>query len=184
VLRDPGSRGGSRAMHDAGRTGSTLTISAPKNHFPLVHAARAAARRRHRRDADPGDGRALAANRRDFEMHYCARSPERTAFATNDRGLGFAAGAVPLRRRRRGAEARPGRCWPAPMPARTCTSAVPQGFIDYVRADRQRAAGWPAAQLHVEYFGAAPQDTTGDQAFDVKLASAAQVLTVPAGTRR
>jgi vanillate O-demethylase ferredoxin subunit len=44
-----------------------------------------------------------------------------------------------------------------------------------------KTQGWPAAQLHVEYFSAAAVDTTGDRAFDVKLASSGKVVTVPAG---
>src|SRR5262245_11135555 len=39
VLRDPATRGGSRAMHDLVHEGDDLQISAPKNHFPLVHGA-------------------------------------------------------------------------------------------------------------------------------------------------
>src|SRR3954469_6893016 len=38
VLRDPGSRGGSVAMHDALKEGDALLVSEPRNHFPLVHA--------------------------------------------------------------------------------------------------------------------------------------------------
>jgi vanillate O-demethylase ferredoxin subunit len=44
-----------------------------------------------------------------------------------------------------------------------------------------RALGWPAAQLHVEYFSAAAADPSGDRPFDVKLASSGRVVTIPAG---
>ncbi|MEO7246746.1 MAG: ferredoxin reductase, partial [Rubrivivax sp.] len=40
VLRDPATRGGSAAMHDAVHEGDTLQISPPKNHFALAHDAR------------------------------------------------------------------------------------------------------------------------------------------------
>jgi vanillate O-demethylase ferredoxin subunit len=56
----------------------------------------------------------------------------------------------------------------------------PQGFIDHV-LDSARAHGWPAAQLHVEYFGAAAVDTGADRPFDVQLASSGKVVTIPAG---
>jgi vanillate O-demethylase ferredoxin subunit len=36
VLRDAASRGGSQAMHEQVEVGQTMTISAPKNHFPLA----------------------------------------------------------------------------------------------------------------------------------------------------
>lgn len=35
VLRDPDSRGGSVAMHDQLNEGDLVTVSAPRNHFPL-----------------------------------------------------------------------------------------------------------------------------------------------------
>lgn len=39
VNRDPNSRGGSRYMHEVLRAGETLTISAPRNNFPLDASA-------------------------------------------------------------------------------------------------------------------------------------------------
>src|SRR2546426_9727581 len=40
VLKDPASRGGSRAMHEQVEEGDMLTISPPRNHFALAHHAR------------------------------------------------------------------------------------------------------------------------------------------------
>src|SRR5436190_23344809 len=40
VLKDPGTRGGSKAMHEQVHEGDVIPIGAPKNHFPLVHEAR------------------------------------------------------------------------------------------------------------------------------------------------
>ena len=82
VLRDPGSRGGSQAMHDQVHQGQTLEISAPNNHFALAHDAR-----KHLLLAG-GIGvtpilcmaERLANTGADFEMHYCTRSLDRTAF--------------------------------------------------------------------------------------------------------
>jgi vanillate O-demethylase ferredoxin subunit len=56
----------------------------------------------------------------------------------------------------------------------------PQGFIEHVLGSAQ-ALGWPAARLHVEYFGAGAADTSGDAPFDVQLAASGKVVTVPAG---
>ena len=83
VLRDPATRGGSLAMHDRVQVGDLLQISAPKNHFALAHDAQ-----RHLLLAG-GIGvtpilcmaERLAATGAEFEMHYCTRSLERTAFA-------------------------------------------------------------------------------------------------------
>src|SRR5438874_1411048 len=40
VKRDPASRGGSRCVHDELRVGKPLTISSPRNNFPLVENAK------------------------------------------------------------------------------------------------------------------------------------------------
>jgi vanillate O-demethylase ferredoxin subunit len=182
VLRDPASRGGSQGMHETIHTGATLTISAPKNHFPLVDAERSLL-------LAGGIGvtpvlamaEALSAQGAAFEMHYCARSPERTAFRERIAASQFAAqvhfhydsGApeqkldLPtlLARLDRGTH---------------IYFCGPGGFIDYVKA-AAAAQNWPEAQLHLEYFGAAAVDAGGDQAFEVKLSSTGASYTVPAG---
>jgi len=55
----------------------------------------------------------------------------------------------------------------------------PTGFIDFV-VKTAKDSGWPADRVHLEYFGAAPQDTTGDQPFQVKVASSGATYEVPA----
>lgn len=82
VLRDEQGQGGSVALHEQFRAGDTVTISVPRNHFPLSeHASR------HLLLAG-GIGvtpmiamiRELEAKGRNYEMHYCTRSPATTAF--------------------------------------------------------------------------------------------------------
>jgi len=183
VLRDANSRGGSLAMHDHIDTGSTLTISAPKNHFALVDAQRSLL-------FAGGIGitpilamaEALAARGAAFELHYSARSPERAAFrerlaASHLAGQvhfhydsGDAAQKLDLAALLGAADA-----------GTHLYVCGPQGFIDHVLGSA-KALGWPAERLHVEYFGAAAVDTGGDQAFEVKLASNGRIVTVPAGT--
>jgi vanillate O-demethylase ferredoxin subunit len=93
VLRDPATRGGSRSMHERVQVGDTIEISAPKNHFALAHDAK-----RHLLLAG-GIGvtpilcmaERLAVMGSDFEMHYCTRSRERTAFAARIERSAFAA---------------------------------------------------------------------------------------------
>jgi vanillate O-demethylase ferredoxin subunit len=181
VLRDSGSRGGSVAMHDMVSAGSTLTISAPKNHFPLVDAARTLL-------IAGGIGitpilamaEALAAKGASFEMHYCSRSLERTAFRERITASGFSR---QVHFHYDSGDAAQKLDLPALLATPSGTHLYvcgPSGFIECVRASA-RAHGWPEAQLHVEYFSGAVVDTVGDQPFDVKLASSGQVLTVPAG---
>jgi len=180
VLRDPASRGGSQAMHEQIRAGAKLTISAPRNHFPLVDAPRSVL-------LAGGIGitpllamaETLSAQGSQFELHYCTRSPERTAF--RDRILS-AAYAPQVRFYHDSTQELD---LPALLAGLPRDSHIyfcgPAGFIDHVKATAA-AAGWPHEQLHLEYFGAAapvPQD--GDQPFEVKLASSGKCYTIPAG---
>src|ERR1700747_2281460 len=82
VLHEEKSRGGSRHLHQAARVGDLVEGLLPRNHFPL-----AAAPERHLLIAG-GIGIApimsmiaeLQRRQADFQLHYCTRSPERTAF--------------------------------------------------------------------------------------------------------
>jgi len=182
VLRDPDSRGGSRAMHEEIDTGATLRISAPRNHFPLVAAERTLL-------LAGGIGvtpmlamaEALAAADADFTLHYCARSPGRAAFRERIAASRF--GARVHFHYDDGAPAQRldlARVLAAPGVGTHLYVCGPQGFIDHV-LERARQLGWSSAQLHVEYFGAAPVDSSADRAFDVRLASSNALVRVAAG---
>jgi vanillate monooxygenase ferredoxin subunit len=181
VLRDPASRGGSTGMHDALKEGDTLQISEPRNHFPLVHAERTLL-------FAGGIGvtpllsmaQRLAHIGADFRMHYCTRSAERTAFrdeiaasAYADRvdfhhDDGDAAQKLQLEQ-----------VIAQPQAGTHLYVCGPTGFIDWVVETADRL-GWPKDQVHLEYFGAAPQDTAGDRAFQVKIASSGETYEVAA----
>jgi vanillate O-demethylase ferredoxin subunit len=182
VLRDAASRGGSQGMHDAVDTGAVLHIGAPKNHFPLVDARRTLL-------LAGGIGitpllamaDTLAARGAPFELHYSARSPERAAFRARIAASRFA-GQTRFYYDSDGAAqtldlaallARPD----ADTHLYVCG---PQGYIDHV-LDTAKGFGWPPAQLHVEYFGAAAIETGADAPFEVQLASSGKVVTVPPG---
>jgi vanillate O-demethylase ferredoxin subunit len=182
VLRDPSSRGGSTAMHDDIEAGHVITISAPKNHFPLQPAGRSLL-------FAGGIGvtpilamaEALSAAGADFEMHYNARSPERTAFRERivnspycsrvhfHFDSGDAAQKLDVAKVLGG-----------PRPDTHIYVCGPGGYIDHVLGAAS-ALGWPPAQVHREYFTAAPIDAAGDTAFDVRLAASGQVFTIPVG---
>jgi vanillate O-demethylase ferredoxin subunit len=181
VLRDPASRGGSIAMHDSIKVGDVIQISEPKNHFPLVQAKRTLL-------FAGGIGvtpilcmaERLAQIGADFSMHYSARSEARTAFRDRIAGSSFADrvefhfddGAPEQKLDLPTLIA-------TPEPGTHLYVCGPTGFIDYV-VNTAKAKGWSNDQVHLEYFGAAPQDTTGDMAFEVKLASSGKVYHVPA----
>ena len=183
VLRDPASRGGSAAMHDAVAVGQLLQISPPKNHFALAHGAQ--------RNLLLAGGigitpllcmaERLAQAGAGFELHYCTRSRERTAFVGRIQAAAFANsvrfhfddGAIAqkldlaalLGRARSGEH------------VYVCG---PKGFMDAVLG-AARSAGWPEAQLHFEFFGAAAVPAAGDAPFEVQLASSGRVVPVAAG---
>ncbi|MCY1166451.1 MAG: PDR/VanB family oxidoreductase [Pseudomonadota bacterium] len=181
VLRDPASRGGSVGMHQAVNEGDEITISAPKNHFPLQHAAQTLL-------FAGGIGvtpllcmaQRLAATSADFTMHYCTRSAERTAFLKEINASAFA-DKVQFHFDAGAAEQKLdiGTALAAPKADKHLYVCGPSGFIDHV-INSAKAAGWGKDQIHLEYFGAAPQDTSGDGSFDVKIASTGKTYTIGA----
>lgn len=182
VLRDAASRGGSVAMNDVLREGDTLLISEPRNHFPLVHAQRTLL-------FAGGIGvtpllsmaQRLAAIGADFTLHYSTRSRERTAFHDE-----IAAASYAKNVRFHFDDGAPSqkldlaRALGQPQAGTHVYVCGPTGFIDFV-VGTAKAQGWPADQVHLEYFGAAPQDTSGDQPFQVRIASSGNSYEVGAG---
>jgi vanillate O-demethylase ferredoxin subunit len=181
VLRDPASRGGSQAMHDLVAEGQQLQISAPANHFPLAHDAS-----RHLLLAG-GIGvtpilcmaERLANTGADFEMHYCTRSPERTAFHQRIAASSFAP-KVHFHFDDGAAEQK------LDIPALLGTPASgvhlyvcgPKGFMDAV-LNSARAQGWPEEQLHYEFFAGAVTASDSDASFEVQIASSGKIVVVP-----
>lgn len=82
VKRDDGGRGGSRWMHDQLRVGMTLSISKPKNNFPLIEEATNTVLNAGGIGITPIYSMAarLEALGRRFELHYSCRTRQDTAF--------------------------------------------------------------------------------------------------------
>jgi vanillate O-demethylase ferredoxin subunit len=181
VLRDPNSRGGSAAMHDELAEGQLIRIGAPRNRFALVPAQRSLL-------FAGGIGitpilcmaERLARDGAAFEMHYCTRSPERTAFAARIAASNFA-GHVTVHHDAGPAEQRLDlqRVLPAPHAQTHLYVCGPRGFIDWV-CDAARDAGWAATQIHFEHFAGPDADRADDGAFEVRLARSGATLAVPA----
>lgn len=183
VLRDPASRGGSVAVHELVNTGQTLQISPPKNHFALQHDAR-----RHLLLAG-GIGitpilcmaEHLAKSGVDFELHYCSRSRERTAFVQH-----IAASAFAQRVQFHFDDAAPAQqldltaMLATPTPGQHLYVCGPKGFMDAVLGTA-RANGWPEAQLHYEFFAAEVKHSADEASFEVQLASSGKVIPVAGG---
>ncbi|MDB5094264.1 MAG: hypothetical protein JWO85_2365 [Candidatus Eremiobacteraeota bacterium] len=183
VLLAPGSRGGSIAMHDL-REGETLTISAPRNHFPLNAEAG------HHLLLAGGIGitplysmvRHLQAAGASFELHYFTRTSAATAFhealcaAEYGGKVHFHYALEPqdvraflaelLRERREAGHLYV--CGPTPFMKLVHETADPV---------------WPPETVHSEYFAADPLAEAGPrEAFEVTLARTGGTFDVPADT--
>jgi len=90
VLKDAKSRGGSRWVHEQLRVGSTLTISAARNNFPLQEGAEHSVLVAGGIGITPilCMGRRLQAQGRPFEVLYFARSQAHAAFVAEVEALG------------------------------------------------------------------------------------------------
>lgn len=183
VLRDPKSRSGSKAMHEQVREGQALQISTPKNHFPLAYDAKRSLLLAGGIGVTPilCMAERLAMTGAEFEMHYCTRAPERTAFLNRIKRASFAqqvkfhfdAGPAAQQIDMAGLLA-------APQARAHLYVCGPKGFMDAV-LKTARANGWPEGQLHYEFFGAEVAASDKDTGFDIKLASSGRIVTVQKG---
>jgi len=175
------SQGGSRHMHTLA-VGDRVTVSAPKNDFPL-HAAEA------------GEGEVvllaggigitpiaamacgLQAAGRSYQLHYSGRSRSQLAFLDELASL-----AGPALKVHADDEADTRLDIGALLDGLKTTQHLyvcgPKGMIDaLIEGAKQR--GWPADRVHFELFAAAAP-LEGDQPFEVELRQSGVTLTVPA----
>ncbi len=182
VLKDPHGRGGSCAMHESVQAGDVLSISVPKNHFPLVHAAESSLLLAGGIGVTPllCMAERLSAIGHPFEMHYCARSKERMAFRERIGGSGYAGRvAFHFDDGPAGQKMDMGELLRTPRSGVHLYTCGPKGFMEAVLATA-RQAGWPEDQLHYEFFNAEPLRKSDDGSFEVQLASSGRVIKVAA----
>jgi vanillate O-demethylase ferredoxin subunit len=169
VLRDPASRGGSLAVHDALAEGTHLRIGAPRNHFPLADDAPYSVLAGGGIGITPMLAMAwsLHAAGAPFELHYCARSREQAAFLDEIAAAPWASRAhlhVDGSAARSFAPAAVLRAAPAGAHVYACG---PAGFMDWVLQEAADA-GLAKHQLHREYFAPPVAVAASDDApFDV-----------------
>ncbi|MDM0037223.1 PDR/VanB family oxidoreductase [Variovorax sp. J22P271] len=181
VLRESASRGGSAGMHDGVQPGDVLHVSAPRNHFPLVDAP-------HSLLLAGGIGvtpilamaRALHAQERSFEMHYCGRSAGRMAFLEELAAAEFAGNVVlhadDVPAQKFDAE----RVLAEPAADTHLYVCGPNGFMNHV-LDTARRLGWPDTNLHREYFAGVATALASDGSFEVRVASTGLSCQIPSG---
>jgi vanillate O-demethylase ferredoxin subunit len=179
VLLAAHSRGGSIGMH-ALQEGTTVGISDPKNHFALAHDAE------HSILVAGGIGitpilcmaERLAHTGASFELHYCTRSAERTAFARRIRESTFA-----YQTRLHHDDGPSDQTFSADQVIGRPREGVhlyvcgPSGFMERVLSTA-REAGWPDSRLHREYFAGVAASSVDDGSFEVQLASTGEVIRV------
>jgi len=184
VLKDPASRGGSIKLHESLVEGAPVRVSEPRNHFPLESSeARAIL-------LGGGIGvtpllcmaERLALSGAPFALHYCTRSPDRTAF--RDRIADAAYRDSVHFHHDDGAPDQlfdPAALFATADRASHVYVCGPSGFIDWVHGAAEKA-GFPMAQFHREYFNAAPVEAPvgGETAFEIQIASTGAVYQVPA----
>jgi vanillate O-demethylase ferredoxin subunit len=181
VLKDVASRGGSHCMHEQIRSGDRLYISEPRNLFPLVDDARRSLLFAGGIGITPilCMAEQLADSGADFELHYCARASDRAAFVERLKGAPFADRVYLHFDEDVDSRLDAAKVLAGPAPDLHLYVCGPAGFMQHV-LDSARSQGWNDAQLHREYFAAAPVDTRTDDSFQVKVASSGQVFDIPA----
>jgi vanillate O-demethylase ferredoxin subunit len=186
VLRDPLGRGGSVAMHDVLRAGQIVTVSSPRNHFSLSNSAT-----RHLFIAGgigitPIMSMIAEVQRRGeaFYLHYCARTPARTAFTGDLCGL-VASGLASIHYDN--GDASKGLDLKATLQDRSegvhLYYCGPAGLMDAIEA---ASAHWPRETVHCERFSAGGEpvrtaDDDPDSTFEVELARSMKCFTVHPG---
>ncbi|MGH8436279.1 MAG: PDR/VanB family oxidoreductase [Pseudomonas sp.] len=180
VLHDPTSRGGSKGMHELLQEGDQLHISTPKNHFALVEDASKSLLLAGGIGITPllCMAERLSHTGGDFEMHYCTRTLQRTAFYERIRSGSFVS-KVAFHFDQEGPESRlnindilaaqPGNCH--------LYVCGPKGFMDAM-LNAAKTFGWPGDRLHYEFFSAEVVHEDGDSPFEVKLFSSGMVIQV------
>ena len=178
IKRDPASRGGSRYIHDELKVGRTVTISPPRNNFPLKEDAEATI------ILAGGIGitpiwcmvQRLEELGRPWRLHYCCRARADMAFLDPIEGMASA--------RLHFDDENGGRFLDVAKivgEAPTHAHLYCCGPADMMQAFESATASWPRAQVHVEYFTPKAEPAARKGGFTVELARSGQEFFIPEG---
>lgn len=180
VLRDPNSRGGSVEMHQAVNEGDILTISEPRNHFPLDPNAKRSILIAGGIGVTPilCMAERLSNVGADFEMHYCAKSSERMAFREHIARQPYASKVIfhiddGDLEQKFDADA----VLSQPASGTHLYVCGPKGFMDWVVQTAEQV-GWAETAIHREYFAGGAINRSSDGSFQIKIASSGEIITV------
>jgi len=182
VLREPQSRGGSRAVHDLLYQGDCLNISFPRNLFPLASDEGCALLLAGGIGITPILCMAefLAAHGRAFELHYCGRSQGRMAFLDRlseddmEANVHIHVDEGPPEQRFDIGRLLQRHCGEGHLYV-----CGPIGFIDAVLTEAN-AKGWTRDRIHFERFSNAEayRSEGSDSSFVVEIASTGECVSV------
>lgn len=181
ILKDPESRGGSKALHKVAKAGKPFKVSLPRNLFPLDMSADETILVGGGIGVTPmlAMAHALHAAGKAFTLHYCTRTPDETAFVAEIAAAPFADRVVFHYSRLAGSgRFDPARDLPKPAPGTHLYVCGPDAFMDAVLSGA-KAAGYADAALHKESFGA-EVDTSG-AAFEVEAKRSGKTVMVAEG---
>lgn len=181
VLLEPKGRGGSRSLHERVRDSDVLRVSCPRNKFPLVKHSGPSVLLAGGIGITPilSMAHTLLRSRREFELHYCTRSIERTAF--------YSQVSAPDLRDRVHLHLDDGPLQQKADLSKLLSEASvdshlyycgPDGFMQAVTS-AGRGAGWSPDRMHCEYFGSVQAKGQGEKPFIIRLAG--RGLEVPIG---
>jgi ferredoxin-NADP reductase len=177
VKKDEKGRGGSRFIHDSLQTGDVISISSPRNNFPVVDDAQNSVL------IAGGIGitpiwsmlHRLGSRGRSWSLYYSCRAREDAAFV--EELSAFPTAHFHFDRENDGRFMDIGRIVAdAPADAHIyCCGPGP--MLDFFES---ATASWPRDQIHVEYFSA-KEEAARSGGFTVELASSGQTFFIPEG---
>ena len=182
VQRATVSRGGSRAMHGL-REGDRVEVSLPRNHFALVPSAGRTLLFAGGIGITPilAMAEQLARAGTDFELHYCTRSRERTAFLDRISNSRFASRVhFHFSDGPAGSRFDPSLAIGRPDAGTHLYVCGPAGYMDKIIGTAAQL-GWQDTNVHREYFSGSAAHAETDTAFELKLARSGKVIHVAKG---
>lgn len=180
VKREQGGRGGSLAVHRTLQAGSRLSISAPRNNFPLNMAASDYVLVAGGIGATPilSMAHALWQAGKTFALHLCAADNSSLPFAASLQALPFAECiTVHLNIRREPQAFSAGAVLGPYTPGRELYLCGPDAFMRHI-TDAGRDSGWPDTAMFSENFKPRAQSSRANAPFEVELARSGKVLQV------
>ena len=184
VLKDEAGRGGSRSLHETLHVQDVVTISQPRNNFPLADDAKKTVLIAGGIGVTPLKSMAHTLDKlgHDYELHYCAREPQNAAFGDELKALADK-GRVHFHYDR----GEPGKGLDIGALLRDPTDAThvyycgPAGFMDACAA---ATTHWPKGTVHFEHFKPPVVERDADAlpagAFVAELVKSGMRLTVDA----